>query len=41
VTVVRPRDDEQVQKDTFRVQPGGVLDVDYRVGRLLLAECAS
>jgi hypothetical protein len=39
VTVVHPRDDEQVVKETFKVAQGAVLDVDYRVGRLLFAQC--
>lgn len=38
-TVVRPRDDEQVQKDTFTLEAGRTLEVEYRVGRLLLGEC--
>jgi hypothetical protein len=39
LTVVRPRDDETVQTDSFTLAPGETLDLDYRVGRLLLATC--
>ncbi len=40
ITVVRPRDDEQMQSDTFRLAPGELMEVEYRVGRLLLGVCA-
>jgi hypothetical protein len=37
--VVRPVASEDVLTDTFRLEPGAVHEVDYRVGRLVLAEC--
>jgi hypothetical protein len=39
LTVVRPREDETVQTDSFTLGPGETLDLDYRIGRLLLATC--
>jgi hypothetical protein len=39
VTVVTPLPDEQVRADVIRLEPGGEHEVDYRIGRLLLAEC--
>jgi hypothetical protein len=41
ITVVSPRADEQVQKDVFQLAPGESLEVQYRVGRLLLGECTT
>ncbi len=38
-TVVKPRADEQVQQDRFRLGEGEVFEVHYRIGRLLLGEC--
>ena len=40
VTVVSLRDDEQVQKDVFRLGPGEAVEVPYQVGRILLGQCA-
>jgi len=40
-TVVWPRDDEQVQKDVFRLAAGESLELKYRVGRLVLGECGA
>jgi hypothetical protein len=37
--VVRPVASEDVLTDTFGLEPGAVHEVDYRVGRLVLAEC--
>lgn len=39
VTVVTPLPDEQVRTETVHLAPGGEHVLDYRVGRLLLAEC--
>lgn len=39
LTVVTPLPNEDVQADTIHLEPGGVHPVEYRVGRLLLAEC--
>lgn len=39
VTVVQPKDDETIDSRTFTLAPGETMDLEYRVGRLLLAEC--
>lgn len=41
ITVVAPRADEAVQKETVRIAAGASFEVDYRVGRLLLGRCES
>lgn len=41
LTVVSVHDDEVVQQHTFTLQPGQSLDLDYRIGRLLLGACQS
>ena len=40
ITVVGARDDEELQKDNFKLAPGESLELEYRVGRLLLGECS-
>ena len=39
VTIVTPLPDEQVRTESIQLAPGAEHEVDYRVGRLLLAEC--
>lgn len=39
VMVVTPLPDEQVRIETVRLAPGAEHELDYQVGRLLLAEC--
>jgi hypothetical protein len=39
VTVVTPLPDEQVRTERVQLDPGGEHETDYRIGRLLLAEC--
>jgi hypothetical protein len=41
ITVVAPRADEAVQKETVRIAAGALFEIDYRVGRLLLGRCES
>jgi hypothetical protein len=40
VTIVTPLANEDVRTDAVRLAPGASHQVDYRIGRLLLAECA-
>jgi hypothetical protein len=39
VTIVAPLPSEQVRADTIRLEQGGEHEVEYAIGRLLLAEC--
>jgi hypothetical protein len=39
LTVVQPTDDETIVSRTFTLAPGETLELNYRVGRLLFAEC--
>ena len=39
VTILTPRGDESVQQDTTRIARGDVLEIDYRIGRLLMGRC--
>ena len=39
LTVVTPRPDERVHTETLRLAAGAEHELDYRIGRLLLAEC--
>jgi hypothetical protein len=40
VTVVTVQPDEVVRTERIRVEAGTTHEVDYRIGRLVLAECA-
>lgn len=40
VTIVTPRSNEDVRTERIRLDAAATHEVDYRVGRLLLAECA-
>ena len=40
VTIVAPLPNEEVRTDKIRLDPGATHEVNYRIGRLLLAECA-
>jgi hypothetical protein len=39
LTVVHPRDDESVGRQTLEVAPGETFPIDYRIGRMILGEC--
>jgi hypothetical protein len=39
LTVVTPLPTEDVRTETLRMEAGGQHEIDYRIGRLLLAEC--
>jgi len=39
LTVVQPKDDETIVSRTFTLAPGETLELNYRMGRMLLAEC--
>ena len=41
VTIVTPLPDEQVHSETIRLAVGAEHEIDYRIGRLLLVECAA